>query len=59
VSLGASGRQRYDKVHLVPFGEFVPPGFAWFMAMANIPMSDFTAGSPTQAPLRLAGQRVG
>jgi hypothetical protein len=46
VSLGASGRQRYDKVHLVPFGEFVPPGFAWFMAMANIPMSDFTAGSP-------------
>ncbi|MEF8708771.1 MAG: apolipoprotein N-acyltransferase [Candidatus Accumulibacter propinquus] len=58
VSLGASGRQRYDKVHLVPFGEFVPPGFAWFMAMANIPMSDFTAGSTTQAPLRLAGQRV-
>jgi apolipoprotein N-acyltransferase len=49
VSLGASGRQRYDKVHLVPFGEFVPPGFAWFMAMANIPMSDFTAGSPAGA----------
>ncbi|MEF8698809.1 MAG: apolipoprotein N-acyltransferase [Candidatus Accumulibacter sp. UW20] len=59
VSLGASGRQRYDKVHLVPFGEFVPPGFAWFMAMADIPMSDFTAGSPAQAPLQLAGQRVG
>jgi len=59
VSLGASGRQRYDKVHLVPFGEFVPPGFAWFMAMANIPMSDFTAGSPAQPPLRLAGQHVG
>jgi apolipoprotein N-acyltransferase len=29
------------------------------MAMANIPMSDFTAGSPAQAPLQLAGQRVG
>ncbi|MEF8754196.1 MAG: apolipoprotein N-acyltransferase [Accumulibacter sp.] len=58
LSLGASGRQRYDKVHLVPFGEFVPPGFAWFMAMARIPMSDFTPGSPRQTPLSLAGQRV-
>nr|WP_300456797.1 apolipoprotein N-acyltransferase [Accumulibacter sp.] len=58
LSLGASGRQRYDKRHLVPFGEFVPAGFAWFMALANIPMSDFSAGSPTQAPLRLAGQQV-
>jgi len=58
LSLGVSGRQRYDKVHLVPFGEFVPPGFAWFMAMAHIPMSDFTAGSPAQAPLSLAGQQV-
>ncbi|WP_374691831.1 apolipoprotein N-acyltransferase [Accumulibacter sp.] len=58
LSLGASGRQRYDKVHLVPFGEFVPPGFAWFMALANIPMSDFTAGLPRQPPLLLAGQQV-
>lgn len=58
VTLGASPAQRYSKRHLVPFGEFVPPGFAWFMAMANIPMSDFTAGSPRQPPLQLAGQQV-
>nr|WP_291987667.1 apolipoprotein N-acyltransferase [Candidatus Accumulibacter sp. ACC007] len=58
VSLGASASQRYRKVHLVPFGEFVPPGFAWFMAMANIPMSDFTAGMARQPPLQLAGQQV-
>ncbi|SBT08911.1 Apolipoprotein N-acyltransferase [Candidatus Accumulibacter aalborgensis] len=58
LSLGAGGQQHYSKRHLVPFGEFVPAGFAWFMAMANIPMSDFTAGSPGQPPLRLAGQNV-
>lgn len=58
LSLGAGGQQRYSKRHLVPFGEFVPPGFAWFMAMANIPMSDFTAGAQAQAPMRLGGQNV-
>jgi apolipoprotein N-acyltransferase len=58
VSLGATPSQRYRKVHLVPFGEFVPPGFAWFMAMANIPMSNFTAGAAQQPPLQLAGQKV-
>ena len=45
IALGAAGMQRYDKIHLVPFGEFVPPGFRWFMNLAHIPMSDFTAGS--------------
>lgn len=58
VSLGASPSQRYSKSHLVPFGEFVPPGFAWFLAMANIPMSDFTPGARNQKPLLIAGQKV-
>lgn len=58
VSLGASPAQRYAKSHLVPFGEFVPAGFAWFMALARIPMSDFTAGRTDQPPLAIAGQRV-
>jgi apolipoprotein N-acyltransferase len=50
--------QAYAKVHLVPFGEYIPPGFDWFFHLVNIPMSDFTAGPRRQAPLTLAGQRV-
>jgi apolipoprotein N-acyltransferase len=48
----------YAKRHLVPFGEYAPPGFAWFFRFVNIPMSDFTAGSPHQKPLAIAGQRI-
>jgi apolipoprotein N-acyltransferase len=58
VSLGASPLQIYSKSHLVPYGEFIPPGFAWFMAYANIPASSFTRGPEKQAPLAVAGQKV-
>jgi apolipoprotein N-acyltransferase len=50
--------QGYAKRHLVPFGEFIPPGFGWFFGLVNIPMSDFTAGPPLQAPLAVAGQTI-
>jgi apolipoprotein N-acyltransferase len=39
---------RYDKSHLVPFGEFIPPGFRWFVNAFNVPLSDFSRGSQTQ-----------
>lgn len=58
VSLGRSPLQVYGKTHLVPFGEMVPPGFAWFMAYASIPMSGFARGPESQPPLAVAGQRV-
>jgi apolipoprotein N-acyltransferase len=58
ISLGASPAQRYDKIHLVPFGEFIPPGFGWVLSILKIPLADFTRGSAAQAPLALGGQKI-
>ncbi len=49
---------RYDKQHLVPFGEFIPPLFKWFTAMMNIPLGDFNRGALRQAPFEWQGQRL-
>lgn len=58
VSIGVSPTQLYNKSHLVPFGEFVPPGFQWFLDMMRIPMSAFTPGPDRQDPMEIAGQKV-
>ena len=50
--------QRYDKSHLVPFGEFVPFGFRWFVNLMSIPLGDFTSGSSMQQPFTVDGQRI-
>jgi len=49
---------RYDKHHLVPFGEFIPPLFRWFTAMMNIPLGDFERGAVGQASFEWKGQRL-
>jgi apolipoprotein N-acyltransferase len=56
--LSADDIQIYRKRHLVPFGEFTPPAFAWTLALLNIPMSNFASGPARQPPLLLAGQKV-
>jgi len=49
---------RYDKTHLVPFGEFIPTGFRWFTELMNIPLGDFARG-PLNAPSFVVGaQRI-
>ena len=58
VSFGASPQQAYAKSHLVPFGEFVPTGFGWLVAMMRIPLGEFARGATDQQPLAVAGQRV-
>jgi len=49
---------RYDKHHLVPFGEFIPPLFKWFTEMMNIPLGDFNRGAPVQPTFEWQGQRI-
>lgn len=49
---------RYDKHHLVPFGEFIPTGFRWFIDMMQMPLGDFTRGAVQQAPLAVKDQWV-
>ena len=48
---------RYDKHHLVPFGEFTPAFFKWFTRMMNIPLGDFNRGAIGQDSFSWAGQR--
>ena len=55
---GAARPYVYSKHHLVPFGEFIPPGFRWFIQMMNIPLGDFARGGLAQAPFVWQGQRI-
>jgi apolipoprotein N-acyltransferase len=57
---GLSGgvEYRYDKHHLVPFGEFIPPMFRWFTRMMNIPLGDFNRGALGQPSFVFANQRL-
>jgi apolipoprotein N-acyltransferase len=53
-----AGFYRYDKHHLVPFGEFIPPLFRWFVQLMNIPLGDFSRGALPQPAWSWAGQRI-
>ncbi|MDR6212870.1 apolipoprotein N-acyltransferase [Paracidovorax wautersii] len=55
---GQPAAYRYDKHHLVPFGEFIPPFFRWFTEMMNIPLGDFNRGALGQPAFDWRGQRI-
>ncbi len=49
---------RYDKSHLVPFGEYVPIGFRWFVELMQIPLGDFTQPAALQPAMQVRDQSV-
>ena len=60
MSLGGD-RAFYYKQHLVPFGEYLPLRnlLGTLLQVMPLPVADFSAGRPDQAPLRAAGYPVG
>jgi len=55
--VGLGSDYHYGKRHLLPFGEFIPPGLGWFVRAMNIPLDDQARGD-TQRAWGLAGQRL-
>ncbi|HZF78375.1 MAG TPA: apolipoprotein N-acyltransferase [Rubrivivax sp.] len=58
IGMSAGPEYRYDKMHLVPFGEFIPTGFRWFTQMMNIPLGDFARGVANPPSFAIGRQRL-
>jgi apolipoprotein N-acyltransferase len=58
--IGMAGQPiyRYDKHHLVPFGEYVPWSFRWFIDLMKIPLGDFARGDLAQPSMLHKGWRL-
>ncbi|WP_310390290.1 apolipoprotein N-acyltransferase [Roseateles sp.] len=57
VGFGGPVAYDYGKRHLLPFGEFIPPGFDWFVKALQIPLDDQARGQH-QRSFDVAGQRL-
>lgn len=59
VAPASSLLQRYDKVRLMPFGEYTPAGFGWFSRRLVIPMKDLQPGPPNPGAFVVRGAAGG
>jgi apolipoprotein N-acyltransferase len=59
VRVGEGAPQAFRKRHLVPFGEFIPPGFQFVLDVLKIPLSDFARGAAGQTAIRAGGAAIG
>jgi len=48
-----------NKIGLMPFGEYDPPGFGWFSRSLHMPLKDLQPGGTDQLPFRVRGARFG
>jgi apolipoprotein N-acyltransferase len=58
IGIGNGVSYRYDKHHLVPFGEFIPIGFRWFVDMMRMPLGDFGRGDLHQPAFHVKDQWI-
>lgn len=54
-----SSPTQYQKVRLMPFGEYSPWGFGWFTRNLTIPLKDLSPGPDNQTPFQIGMQEVG